>query len=692
MKKFKIFPLIISASFILGACVPTEPIGSSSGDLSSSEEIEYRELASFDLPRTIIAFNSAVDKREDSALINTGHEFSQNRFFITDNSSYKVGDDNPFVFLPNISAYVGDGLDEVTLKNYHSIAKVDIKESGNTWRELTGNERDTYVALDTTNSTFDFTEEAIGKNFKLRVLPDKEFYIIPSTVKELSFEVSVIDGYNVQTVAQLSMMDNFSPLWDEYKIAKGLSTDEKPKGIILHDDLKITPQDLPAGFFYTGTDIDKIFSQSEINAYQGPDGKNGRDALIGSLKDFVTIYTHDTLEDETFTFEGNFFSIDGKDIPLVRKFSGTDLNEVDGTRDSHASLFGLPGDGRGIMHEDTEVPIPAQPQTIQGEVVMRNFKAIGNGGRDNQGVGAGGVIFIKSGAKAGLWENIISINVFTAFVLRTWIGIDEAEEAGASLPVDHVNNFINYCKAFDSYSSMLYLYGSGNNFISNSVFKRAGGSLVICDEVFSVSNYVEGETVKRLSNLTTTNFEYASLVTGEEPWFKSHNASAQVAMFKAMGDLFVNPLTAGVNPTQKNIVQTVGTDQLINIVALLIRGDDVFTNNASELDSKISINEPAAPIDASYLMATPYGGIINSQEQFMTYQASTGPIAFFNGINDLNFLTSTGLEGVLATLQNPSPSSDNMAYINEFFAAETMNVYLKPAAGMKNVGIVLGFN
>jgi hypothetical protein len=33
-----------------------------------------------------------------------------------------------------------------------------------------------------------------------------------------------------------------------------------------------------------------------------------------------------------------------------------------------------------------------------------------------------------------------------------------------------------------------------------------------------------------------------------------------------------------------------------------------------------------------------------------------------------------------------------MAYINEFFAAETMNVYLKPAAGMKNVGIVLGFN
>jgi len=692
MKIKTIFPLLISAVFVLAACDPSTSSTSSSTSSSSSSGTISTKIATFALPQQITeSYKPAIATREDSTKLNTGFAFQEDRYFITENSSYKVGTDNPFKFLPAIDAYT-DNFDIVPLTSYHSIAHVDISESAG-FRELGPTEIDNFVSIDNVNSTFHFTEAAKGHTFKLRVLPDGEYYTFPNTVKELSFEVEIIEGYNVHNVAELSMIDNHNSLWNEYKTANNLPLDQKPKGIILHDDLKITKDDVPTGFFYTENDVVQARMPGIANyrAPETPDGvTNPQDykKVIGSLKDFVSIYTHDTPKDETFVFEGNYFSIDASAFPHVRKFGDKTVDKSQESEGSHTQLFGLPGDGQGEMTradgaatEDLDVAIPAGPDTEQGDVIMRNMTAIGNGGRENTGLSNGGVMFNKSAANVMTWENIIARNMTVSFFSRASIGVEKP-----------VTSYINYCKSYDSYSTMTYYYGSQDNYVNNSILKRSGGALFISDETW-VGDDSEGDYPNRhLSNLTTVNCELDGSAIGSEPWFESHGASSAVSQLKSMGPLFTGYQQAGVNTLGKNIVK----NEKMNIIALLIRGSNVFDNNMTSLKSTISINESAFPLRPHNMETqTPYAPYISGAGQFLMFESENGGRGYFNGTNDfviVNEAFQTVNFGSVFTQSDPNfMDPAYLQNIGNFFSGDTINLYLKPMPGSKSIGIVLGY-
>lgn len=66
------------------------------------------------------------------------------------------------------------------------------------------------VAIDTDKTTLNFTEAAIGKNFKITVKaanPDPEYDADDTMFVAV---LNVIDGYNVYNAAELSVFDNVS--------------------------------------------------------------------------------------------------------------------------------------------------------------------------------------------------------------------------------------------------------------------------------------------------------------------------------------------------------------------------------------------------------------------------------------------------------------------------------------------------
>lgn len=704
----KIFPLLICATMILSGC--DQPGDSSSeggnsshsgesGESSSGTESEQPDSSSsnptkvsisgFALPSAIVKFNATVASREDPANVGTGTTiYSEDKFFATNDSVYKVGDDNPFIFLPEVEI-LNENLDPITLTSYHSVVTVEILLENQSWHQLGGSELDNFVTLDKENSTFDFKESAIDETFKLHVSPDTNYYTVPVFITEKTLTVTVIDGWNVNRIEELSMLDNSNPLWDDYKTTHGLDKTIKPKGIILHNDIKITSNDIPGGFLYTQNDVVEARMKGLNNYVEDPTNGVTKASIVGSLKDYVCVYIHDTPFEESFIFDGNYFTIDAEGLPLVRKFRDEQIDNWSKSEGSHSSLFGFAGDAAGELttagddgDEANDVTIPAQPNTPQGTVVVKNMNVKGNGNRSNAAINAGGFIFSKCGCKSMTWENVIARKIFTTFFTRDNFGTDE----------DGVN-YIKYCKGFDSYSSMAYFWAAKNNFMDHTILKRSGGALIICDEVLSIS----GTTVtsRLVSNLIAESCELESWVNGGESWFVSHNASTAMASLTSLGQLFAGYAMAGINQTSQNIVK----DGKINLIALLITGGNVFDNTFTPLQSKIQINNSNAPLDITKLYSeTPYGNATNNSAALLL-QSANGGYGLFNGTNafiaigdDYNPRTFQDIASQYVGGNTDPSILHGMSNINDFFNGHTMNLYLKPAEQSNFVGCVLGYS
>ncbi len=704
----KIFPLLICATMILSACDnpgdsssdgDTSSHSSESGDTSSNTESEEPDSSSSDpvvklsisgfaLPSAIVKFNATIASREDPKDVGKGTTiYSEDKFFATEDNVYKVGDDNPFVFLPEVEV-LDENLDPITLTSYHSVVVVDILLENQSWHTLGESELDNFVSADNQNSTFDFKDAAVGETFKLHVSPDANYYTVPAFITEKTLTVTIVDGWNVNTVAELSMLDNSNPLWDDFKTAHGLDKTFKPNGIILHNDIKITANDIPAGFLYTVNDVVEARMKGLNNYVEDPTNGVTKASIVGSLKDYVCVYIHDTPFDGEFLFDGNYFTIDAESLPLVRKFRDEQIDNWSKSEGSHTSLFGFAGDAAGELttagddgDEATDVAIPAQPSTPQGTVVVKNMNVKGNGNRSNATINAGGFIFSKCGCKSMTWENVIARKVFTTFFTRDNYGTDEDG-----------NNYIRYCKGFDSYSSMTYFWAAKNNYMDHTILKRSGGALIICDEVLSIS----GTTVvgRQTSNLVAESCELESWVNGGESWFVSHNASASMASLTALGQIFSVYAAAHVNQTSHNIVK----DGKINLMALLITGGNVFDNTYTQLESTISINNSATPLDITKIFSeTPYG-YASSSTAALLLQSAEGGYGMFNGVSDFLSIGSDMNPRQFQSTATDVAGGSQDSYVIEawqnmlkFFDGQSMNLYLKPTAQSNFVGCVLGY-
>ena len=162
-----------------------------------------------------------------------------NEFTVRDDGYY-VGDDNAFIYKPIITA-VSASLDyDVTA--YDMSVKVEQLGADSNYVELSGADLEALVAINTDEGAFDFTDQAVGKTFRLTVWPaEDEGYTCSLVVK-------VVDAWNVYNAADFSRLDNYNnTAWSEYKTANGIGN-ESINGLVLHNNITITASAIPDNY------------------------------------------------------------------------------------------------------------------------------------------------------------------------------------------------------------------------------------------------------------------------------------------------------------------------------------------------------------------------------------------------------------------------------------------------------------
>ena len=518
--------------------------------------------------------------------------------------NYKVGDDNPFKFLPKITA-INQNDQTVTVTEYTS--DVVVKENG---VELTGAALDAVVALDTANSTFDFTPEAVGRTFEITVKPVT--YTDDMPFDPITFTVDVVNAWNVYDVANLSRVEanaNSASLWAAKKQATGIDNTEI-EGIVLHQNLEIKKSDLPEGMFHGANETIPGSSTS----------------IGGTLIDARSFYTRDIDVNDTFSMYGNYFTIStrntGEDaIPLVTYLTH------DG-QFGHAAVFSFGGDNN------------FNPGDPQGRVVLNSLGLKGNGSRQDADESVkGGLVGILSSAHNTTLENCLT-RAFTTHII--------ADGEYDYPTANEIALVVKNTKMIDSYSTMVYTWGTRDNYIENCVLKQAGGPLVMATHPYA-KNHPEYASNIHIKNTVLENY-----VGGEEAWFATTGADAVIGLLKALSQM-----VSGYSQGLIGVVD--GLEQIASFTTTLEEGEAVNFLTCNIGDDTIFQVEPIKSLNE---MKDAEGNIINKQDmqdaevtKFVQYGLSAMPLFkagnSYVGFNGTDLVLFTTDEEVCALTQTP---------------------------------------
>lgn len=513
---------------------------------------------SFEVPIKVVATEADVSTITslNSRLLN---EFNANKSSRSDNKEMEfidrtqilqVGDDNPFNFRIFASGIDGAGVRITNITRVRTNVKIEEKQDSN-YVELTGDNLNNIVEIDTLNTTLDFKENAIGKTYRVTVSAvnvDEDYLEEGGTTTSFTTELQVVDGYNVYNAKDLSLYDNVHPSFDAIK-----PTEQDVKALILQDNIIITKDDVRQ---------DAFWSESSQN-YSSSLNNLTDQTVIGSPIDTSEdgIY-HRTLADgETFNFLGNYFTIDAQSFPkMVLEFTnpdnGVNVKESE-YMTAHLSLF----------YNDT---LASNPNA--STVNWSNIHFVGNGELNAKPENSGAIIL----SKAKVVNFNATNNITHHFYITNFFSYEEP------LRADQGNNVLLNCKAFKSYQTLIYTWGVKNLKIVNCELRDAGGPVMISDHVKQDDNDTTG-TTGYTSSIDIINSILESKVTGKEPWFTVYGAGELFGQLTMADQLFTgikpdgepnglpqNPVTMTAEYANDN-----GTlVPKVNLVAVLKSGDN----------------------------------------------------------------------------------------------------------------------
>lgn len=465
--------------------------GSASDSGSSSSSAEEKVVV------------TGVSQNAEYALYmkNKGVKTNKKNEFFDKTSTLKVGDDNDFVVMPAVTfGKIKPGTQFTTpvipSEWTYEISFARITADGSV--KVAADEVENYVEkIDYVNCVVNFAEGAIGSTFEISVVPtgltDKQKENVAKYMAKMTVEV--VDGFNVYDAKELSVINNYygsywlceNSTWRNFKEENGIDVDYAPSNVLLQTNVKINAADLPKGFFFNKGDKDL-------------EGSADYDRALGSLRDGACLYYRNVAENETFTLEGNYFTLDASAIPLVVRPE----NKVAESENfqSHAQLFFVD------VFNDKE------------ETCFKNLNLIGNAPRVEDTNKSGGIIIIKSGKKGVHFYNNISncwyINYF---------------------PYYSTGTKIEKCKAYDSFNTIVYSWGSTGTVIKDSELIGAGGPAIIADHVSP-----KAEDGGSPSEISVIDSEIHSYVAGTEGWFTQFTGATQAAtLIKSLNAAFANP-------------------------------------------------------------------------------------------------------------------------------------------------------
>ena len=557
--------------------------------------------------------------------------------------NYLVGDDNPFVIQPIITA-VDENLEP------HDLDYIDCAYTFEVYNNQTAtydliNDYSNIVSIANDSYSFDFTEEAIDNIYRITLQPtDYE-------TDSFSIVVKVVDGYNVHNTKELSVLDNNAntkSIWQEFKTANNISQDVVANAIILHDNMILTTQDIPSAYLYKQGDSDND------------------SALQGTLRDRVSIYTRDTAFGSTFTLYGNYFSIDASQIPLVNVAR---LKVLDPNRAAfaHSALISFGRDNAYC------------PDTKQGDNTVNSVKFVGNANRNEDEAGFGGIYMLQNSSNELTVKNVVASSFQTN--INSMYNLDDWENTTR----------IESTKIYDSFSIMLGSYGSKYNIIKDSILKNSGGPLLLMTHVNP-----KDHPDSYYSTLSVENSVLETYASGSEAWFVGNKANTAATTILAADQLIAGTSqvlkSQGVLQTAKSFAPNNKANMMILFAA---EGNPLA--NTTPIKGNVVIKDAEGTVIYSQDMNDPtYKATLQAINEATGGQGNKLP--FFRSGNGALVTTTvddnqqpTGLGKVTATglvpLVTDSATPEDIQYAQNFFSGDHLGLYY--AGG--TLGVVLGY-
>ena len=468
-------------------------------------------------------------------------ENEQNEFFIK-NRQLLVGDDNPLDFRIRAAGRDGAGEPVLDIEQVRTNISIAVKV-GATFVALDEDGIDTYTdAVDTENTTIDFSDAACGEVFQVVVDAVNKDLTAEENATTFTAEFKVIDGYNVYNATDLSIYDNANRnnLWADKKVATGMAGKDT-KAIIFQNDITVTKNDVPAGYFWNKQLDGATYTTRAAVLETKTVDEETVSTLEGSAKDFgeLGVYTRELKNGETFTVEGNYFMLDFSEYPRA-VMSGTDnkipeaiggiVHKANKTMmTSHWQVFyntiyddpNNPNDGPASITEDTSFN-------------FNNIRFYGNGALDQNVENSGGAILMKTNYANMNANNTLQHNFYIGYFVQYGVLDDpntpevEGEKTG--------NFYVKDCKGYNSYNSLFYCYGVERLIIEDGEFIDCGGPAIIGSHGLITNN---DRNTGVSCQVDVINSNISSKVVGTEPWFVTYGATAIVQMLPVL-DAFLD--------------------------------------------------------------------------------------------------------------------------------------------------------
>ena len=501
-----------------------------------------------------------------------------------------VGDDNEFRFEPVLTVYDHILDDLIEISRFETVAEITIKDGGKLKAENESAHTTAYYQGETLIATaynkegkYQFTSDAIGNTYVISVQPKDYKDKSPA----VSVTVKIVDGYNVYDAKDLAIIDNSTSkdwaaddrnggwadnpdVWADIRDEKGFTLEQinETKAVILQNDITITENDLPDA--YVGT-VERPLQY--YNLLTGTLVKTvwGAKRLTHDDNGHMALYERTSGSD--FAFYGNYYTLDGSQVPLVSAFDedAVETNELGrnltisnyGGDTSNASLFYFKGD-KTNAYKIENVNVIGNADASQWVIYKKDDE-----NRQNPGtVNAGGFIFSKA--------NGCSFEVNNSNMITCFIGYLIEENTVAT---------VNYTKVKSCYQDAAFLYGACDVTVKNSELTETGGPLFILQHPLPDTDPTNYPT------LTIVDSTMENYVTGHEMWFSDKKVDSLVNTIKAISDGFVSSATEN-----KTATKTISPrPDCLNLICLImsdgVDGTDAMTGIETQGCCKIQVTE-----------------------------------------------------------------------------------------------------
>jgi len=515
-------------------------------------------------------FVAAYEKNSANKNTYTSTENGGNKGFNVTGNQYVVGNDNPFKFSPIYKVKYSEGSTFAgILEQYNLNAEVRILGEATA---LVAGANDYYTFNGTTHE-FTFTDAAIGLEFEIKVWPDQGNKT--DAGKFVSFDFKVIDGYNVYDATSFSVLDNanVSNKWEEYKLAHNIPLDLDVNGVVLHNNITITKDDIPERHFYTASEVNK----SDLDY----------DMVVGSLKDIwgndlTYIYSRKVNDGEEFTLEGNYFTVDYSKMPLMVRELGK-VNSDGSAITTHTAIFAIWGP-QGLNNIITE--------ESSEKAYVNNVSWFGNAKKSENTALSGGILGIKSMfVSVDIYNNISNAVYIPYFFQGTHEGCENKVMA------------LTQTNGFDAYNTMIYMNGVEKLLIDGCNLIGAGGPIMICDHVGD--DYEKDPTAGYETNVyVDTRIEslgisaksvLESWVAGTEGWFQTYSGSGALASgLKALDPLLATYKKSMLRNDMLNLIAVYKSSSAEGLTSRTIRGTfKVHGYNPMNLENVLAMKAQA---------------------------------------------------------------------------------------------------